>query len=278
MEFLSLLGKTLLLRPYVFIFLAIAMATSVWFMGKHRTGLFFLLTWVTAFVCEFSSTRTGIPFGWYVYTGSTVGQELYFSDVPFMDSLSFSFLLFTSYCLALTFLLPAQGRGLQMVMRADPSLRASRPVLGLTVLFFVLLDVVIDPVALRGDRWFLGKIYYYPEPGVHFGVPLANYGGWTVVGLIALGLYQRLDRWLPEHDHEEVGVGGTSSGPPPTMNVARALLFGCALYYGILAFNLAMTFWIGEPLIGITGLLIYLPITAFLLLKLTGRLPLQAGS
>lgn len=261
MEFLSLLGKTLLLRPYVFIFLAIALATSVWFMGKHRTGLFFLLTWVTAFVCEFSSTRTGIPFGWYVYTGSTIGQELYFSDVPFMDSLSFSFLLFTSYCLALTFLLPAQGRGLQMVMRADPSLRASRPVLGLTVLFFVLLDVVIDPVALRGDRWFLGQIYYYPDPGWHFGVPLANYGGWAVVGLIAFGLYQRLDQRFPD-------------SPPPTRNVTRPLLFGCALYYGILAFNLAMTFWIGEPLIGITGLLIYLPITAFFLLKLTGRLPL----
>jgi len=264
MDFLSLLGKTLLLRPYVFIFLTIALATSVWFMGKQRTAMFFLLTWVTAFVCEFSSTRTGIPFGWYVYTGSTVGQELYLSDVPFMDSLSFSFLLFTSYCLALTFLLPAQGRGMTRAMRADPSRRASFPVLCVTVMFLVLLDVVIDPVALRGERWFLGRIYYYPEPGVHFGVPLVNYGGWAVVGLIAFGLYQRLDRRLPEQGREEV-------------NVARPLLFGCALYYGILAFNLAVTFWIGEPLIGVTGLLIYLPITVFLLLKLAGRLPLHPG-
>ncbi|MEK6603531.1 MAG: carotenoid biosynthesis protein [Nitrospirota bacterium] len=264
MEFLTLLGKTLLLRPYVFLFLAIALATSTWFMGKQRTAIFFLLTWVTAFVCEFSSTRTGIPFGWYFYNGSTVGQELYLSDVPFMDSLSFSFLLFTSYCLALVFLSPAQGRGLAMVMRADRALRTSFPVLGLTVMFFVLLDVVIDPVALRGDRWFLGKIYYYPDPGLHFGVPIANYVGWAVVGLVAFGLYQRLDRWLPD-------------SPPPTQNVARRLLFGCALYYGILGFNLAVTFWIGEPLIGVTGILMYLPITAFLLLKLAGRLPAPAS-
>ena len=264
MEFLTLLGKTLLLRPYVFLFLAIALATSTWLMGKQRTAIFFLLTWVTAFVCEFSSTRTGVPFGWYFYIGSTVGQELYISNVPFMDSLSFSFLLFTSYCLALVFLSPAQGRGLAMVMRVDRTLRTSFPVLGLTVMFFVLLDVVIDPVALRGDRWFLGKIYYYPDPGLHFGVPIANYVGWAVVGLVAFGLYQRLDRWLPD-------------SPPPTQNVARRLLFGCALYYGILGFNLAVTFWIGEPLIGVTGLLMYLPITAFLLLKLAGRLPAPAS-
>ena len=264
MDFLTLLGQTLLLRPYVFIFLAIALAASTWLMGKQRTAIFFLLTWVTAFVCEFSSTRTGIPFGWYFYTGSTVGRELYISNVPFMDSLSFSFLLFTSYCLALTFLLPAQGRGLGMVICADRATRTSVPVLGLTVLFFVLLDVVIDPVALRGDRWFLGKIYDYPEPGVHFGVPIANYLGWAVVGLVAFGLYQQLDCRLPDI-------------PPPTRNVARRLLFGCALYYGVLAFNLAVTFWIGEPLIGATGLLIYLPITAFLLLKLAGRLPAPAS-
>ena len=264
MEFLTLLGKTLLLRPYVFLFLAIALATSTRLIGKQRTAIFFLITWVTAFICEFSSTRTGVPFGWYFYNGSTVGQELYISNVPFMDSLSFSFLLFTSYCLTLTFLLPAQGRGLGMVMRADPAIRTSGPVLGLTVLFFVLLDVVIDPVALRGDRWFLGKIYYYPEPGLHFGVPIANYLGWAVVGLVAFGLYRRIDRHLPD-------------SPPPTINVARRLLFGCALYYGILGFNLAVTFWIGEPLIGATGLLMYLPITAFLLLRLAGRLPAPAA-
>ena len=260
MELLILFGKTLLLRPYVFVFLAIALATSTWLIGKQRTAIFFLMTWATAFVCEFSSTRTGIPFGWYFYNGSTIGQELYISDVPFMDSLSFSFLLFTSHCLALTFLLPAQGRGLGMTVRADRAIRTSGPVLGLTVLFFVLLDVVIDPVALRGDRWFLGKIYYYPEPGLHFGVPIENYLGWAVVGLVAFGLYQRIDRRLPDTPH-------------PTTNITRALLFGCALYYGILGFNLAVTFWIGEPLIGATGLLMYLPITAFLWLKLAGRLP-----
>ena len=78
-------------------------------LGWSRTWRFWVISWITAFLCEFSSTRNGIPFGWYHYTGSTVGQELYLSNIPFMDSLSFSFLLYASYCLALLFMLPRIG-------------------------------------------------------------------------------------------------------------------------------------------------------------------------
>src|SRR6266487_6695517 len=129
MEFLGLLGKTLLFRPYVFLFLAFALATSVWLMGPKRTATFFLLTWATAFLCEFSSTRTGIPFGWYFYTGSTRGQELYMSNVPFMDSLSLSFLLFASYCVSLLFIAPIRKQGSAMYISYGRILRMSWPVL-----------------------------------------------------------------------------------------------------------------------------------------------------
>ena len=44
------------------------------------------------------------------------------------------------------------------------------------------------------------------------------------------------------------------------------LLLGVGLYYGVLAFNLGMTFWIGEALQGTTGLLMYVPVTALLIL------------
>src|SRR5215831_10346577 len=105
---LTLLMKTVQLRPYVFLFLAGFVFSATRLVGWPRTGVFFSVVLVTAFVCEFSSTRTGIPFGWYHYTGSTVGQELYLSNIPFMASLSFTMLLYASYCLALSFLLPSQ--------------------------------------------------------------------------------------------------------------------------------------------------------------------------
>ena len=75
--------------------------------------------------------------------------------------------------------------------------RTGWAVFALTAFLFAFIDMVIDPVALRGDRWFLGKIYYYPDPGRHFGVPFANYVGWAVVGLISLAVYFPLDRRLP---------------------------------------------------------------------------------
>jgi len=75
-------------------------------IGWRITFRLFGLTWATAFICEFSSTRIGIPFGDYFDTGSTEGQELYISSILFMDSHSFSFLWFAGYCVALVFVLP----------------------------------------------------------------------------------------------------------------------------------------------------------------------------
>src|ERR1700704_592516 len=106
MDSLTLFVKTILFRPYVFAFLAAFLFAAIKLIGWPRTWRFWLISWGTAFVCEFSSTRNGIPFGWYHYNGSTVGQELYFFDVPFMDSISFSFLLYAAYCVALCLLLP----------------------------------------------------------------------------------------------------------------------------------------------------------------------------
>jgi putative membrane protein len=275
LDTLTLFIQTVQLRPYVFLFLAAFLLSAPTLIGWQRTGLFFAVVWLTAFVCEFSSTRTGFPFGWYHYTGSTVGQELYLSNVPFMDSLSFTMLLYASYCFALSFLLPSLSEsagknprsrnGRLLALTLDRSVRTGWPACLLTALFFVFLDMVIDPVALRGDRWFLGKIYYYPDPGIHFGVPVANYVGWAVVAVIALAIYFRFDCRLPEPERPSDG------------SVTRNILMGCALYFSVLLFNLTVAFWIDEPLIGMSGILIYIPLTVLLFLRLLGQLPAPAA-
>jgi len=268
MDFLTLLLKTVLLRPYVFLFLIILLIAAVQLIGWPRTWRLWSISWVTAFICEYSSTRTGIPFGWYHYTGSTVGQELYISNIPFMDSISFSFLLYAAYCVAMSFLLPREAAGSTSRLQPlsfDLSARTSRRALVLTAVLFAGLDMVIDPIALRGDRWFLGKIYYYPDPGIHFGVPLTNYLGWMIVGLISLSIYFPLDRRLPPAPAGD----GTS--------IARRLLLGVGLFYGVLAFNLAVTFWIGETRLGLAGLLMCLPLAILLMLRLTPPRSLRIG-
>lgn len=253
--------KTLVLRPYVFFFLAVSIFSASRLLGWERTGVFFGVTWLTAIVCEFSSTRIGFPFGDYFYNASTVGQELYVFNIPFMDSLSFTFLLYASYCLALLFCLPCNGRPHPPRWTFIWHGELSWPVILLTCVFFMFIDIVIDPVALRGDRWFLGLIYGYPDPGAYFGVPLANFLGWFIVGFLAMTGYRLVDhRW-------------TTLPPCPSPMVAGNLLLGCGLYYGVLIFNLAMTFWIGERLLGLSGLFIYVPITVFIIWKLQGWLP-----
>ena len=122
----------------------------------------------------------------------------------------------------------------------------------------VSLDIVIDPAALRGYRWFLGQIYGYPEPGAYFGIPLSNFGGWFLVALVLVRLLQYLATRLP---------GGTRWDWGRRAFPSRALL-GPAFYLGILGFNLTVTFAIGESTLGWVGVFIYLPFLTRLVLKL----------
>ena len=263
MDIPILLIKTVLLRPYVFFFLGASLFAASRFLGWKRTRVLFGITWGTAFICEFLSTRIGFPFGDYFYTASTVGEELYIFNVPFMDSLSFTFLLYASYCLALFVILPYQFPFSNPDRHLVLQNLVSWSVIGLTCLFFMLIDVVIDPVALQGGRWFLGEIYGYQDSGVYFGVPLANFLGWFIVGLIAMTGYRIVDQRK-----------GLLPDLPSTIS-AHVVLLGCGLYYMVLIFNLFVTFWIGESLMGMAGCFIYVPITILVWLKLANRFPIS---
>src|SRR6266487_6381931 len=91
---------TFVLRPYVFAFLAAYLVAAVSDLGPRRTALFAGWTFAVAWTAEFASTRIGIPFGLYHYTEATRDREVFLTNVPFFDSLSFVFLAYASYCLA----------------------------------------------------------------------------------------------------------------------------------------------------------------------------------
>jgi Carotenoid biosynthesis protein len=239
---MDLLVGTVVLRPYVFAFLAIFLLAGAVDLGWRRVLGFAGCVWPVAWLAEFSSTRTGIPFGLYQYTQLTRGRELFLADVPVMDSLSFTFLAYASFCLARVAL---AGRA------------PSRPVTAVVAgALMMALDVVIDPLAVRGDRWFLGNLFFYPEPGAYFGVPLSNFAGWVIVGTIGVGLYLTLV-------HERASAGGA---PAPRRPAARTTASsasgrrawpGVLLYYGVLGFNLATTILIGEWWLAVVGAAIH---------------------
>ncbi|MCI0548563.1 MAG: carotenoid biosynthesis protein [Candidatus Rokubacteria bacterium] len=209
---------TIVLRPYVLAFLIPFLVMGSRDVGPARTLALLVWGWGVSFLAVFSSTRTGIPFGDYHYTGLTAGQELFVSNIPFFEPLSFPFIAYAAWCVA----------------------RCTRPRLGPTAtaalgaLLMLLLDIVMDPMAVRGDRWFLGDLFAYHSPGDYFGVPVSNFAGWLLVGAIILAGFV----WGPLR-RGRVGLGS----PAP----------GAALYYGILLFSLGITVAIEEYLLAALG-------------------------
>jgi len=244
MEFIELLWGTVVLRPYVFIFLVSYLTVATLNMGLKRAILFTVLACSVAFLAEYSSTRNGFPFGFYSYIDTTRDQELWISNVPLMDFLSFSFLSYISYTLSLFLWCPLQKRGWDIQVETTEALKKSWRVVLSAAVLMMLLDVVIDPVSFLGDRWFLGQIYTYREEGEYFNIPLTNFGGWFVVGFTILALFTRLDAWLTRRGFRDVGM----------RRVPMQALMGPGIYFGVLVFTLGVTFYIGEWLMGLCGL------------------------
>jgi len=256
----ELLLHTVALRPYVFCFLAAFVVIALGEIGPVRTLVWLVLGYGVAFACEYVSTRIGFPFGLYHYLDApTRGRELWVSNIPFMDSLSFVFLSFVGYATARRLLgVPAHARG---------RLELTPALLALGTLLMVAIDLVCDPVALRGDRWFLGKLYDYAEPGVFFGVPLSNYLGWAFVGAVVLGTMGALER------------AGFLRGAP-LYPLPRAQGVVTAFYAAVVLFNATIAFWIGLAAVGWLGLAIVAAVSGAPVILRTlraGELPVEPG-
>lgn len=236
-DIVTLLFGTIRLRPYVFAFLLLYLV-----LGSRQIGWLRIVVWTAtgycvAFAAEYTSTHCGIPFGYYSYIPITVDRELWIGGVPFMDSLSFTFLSYTGFSCAWQ-LLAARYAAASNTTKINwdhqyRSIRRAPGVLVLGAFITTLADVIIDPVALMGDRWFLGRIYAYRHNGFFFGVPFTNFIGWFVVSAAIIGLNQLFDRLLPVQ-------------PPQKgkMQINCVHLGGFGLFLLIAVFNLAVAFWL----------------------------------
>src|SRR4026209_1763854 len=147
---------TATLRPYVIGFLVLFLSAAPPGLGTRRTVGYLGWALGVALAAELASTRVGFPFGLYHYTGDTRGLELFVSNAPFLSPLSSPFLASPSCCrarrvLPRTWAASCGGR-VRMVLLAG--------------VLMTLLDVVIDPLAGPGGRWFLRRGLSHPaRPG-----------------------------------------------------------------------------------------------------------------
>jgi uncharacterized membrane protein len=257
-SFFGQLLNTVLLRPYVFIFLAAYLLGCSLHLGVKRALIFCALGYLITWLSEFSSIHTGIPYGFYYYIESTRGRELWVFGVPFMDSLSYVFLAYASYSMALFTVSPVLISRGTIYLLETRRIRRSLLVTVLGAAYCVYLDIIIDPVALQGSRWFLGQIYGYPEAGAYFGVTIANFAGWLIVAFILVHTLQWIDDIMARKGIKDFNAFGFQ----------WRYIVGPGLYVGILGFNIFMTFHIGEQNIGWASLFIVI-MPALLLFAIT---------
>jgi uncharacterized membrane protein len=267
-SFFALFVQTVVLRPYVFVFFLVYLLGCSMHMGLKRALLFgvagYFITWLT----EYSSIHNGFPYGLYYYIEQTRNQEIWVLGVPLMDSMSYVFLAYASYTVALMVISPVlYSRGMTYLLETK-KIRDSLYAAILGALFMVYLDIIIDPVALRGGRWFLGQIYGYPDGGIYFGVPISNFAGWFVTGFLLMLALQKIDRYLDRSKVRDY-CG---------RRYAWRHMVGPALYAGVLLFNLAVTFSIGEYNLGWVGIFITLMQAVLIFSVIKAKLPHAALS
>jgi putative membrane protein len=227
---------SLIHRPYVTLFMVFFLLLSWLEQGWRRTGLWVLTSYLIALAAEWGSINHGVPFGVYVYHYDALNNDLVVFGVPFFDTLSFSFLSYVSFSFAQFFMSPLSVRGLDVQRVTSPEIRNGAATLLLGAFLMMVVDLIVDPVANLGRFWFLGNIYHYPEPGIHFGVTFANYCGWLVVAVATIFVNQAIDRRLSAQESRSAG--------PNRPHFFCLGLFAPLFWAGIVLFQLGVTYWV----------------------------------
>ncbi len=174
-----------LLTPLNLLF---SLGMILWFhTGFDKSVLIFIsLAFSVGFGMEILGVQTGLVFGEYAY-GKVLGPKIF--GTPFMIGVNW---ILVTYCAAV-----AAHRVL------PKAAQFTKAFLGASLL--VLLDLLIEPVAIRYDFWSWGLTE----------VPLQNYIAWFVIGFILILAFYKI-------------IGTVSN------KVAIALLILQFLFFGIL--------------------------------------------
>ena len=151
-------------------------------VGTRKTLIFFAIATAIPLGMELLGTSTGFPFGPYSYTGF-LGFKVA-GLVPYSIPLSWFYMGFTSYILA-NVIVARLGLRYRTVWS-----------LALGVYFLTVWDLSLDP-AMASQRLSI-HFWIWHEGGPYFGMPISNLVGWSLTGLVYMGLSRLL--WRADAD------------------------------------------------------------------------------
>ena len=149
-----------ILTPYNLL----ATAAIVFHFEEKKTPAYILLivlTFLAGYFVEVAGVSTGVIFGEYSY-GATMGFKLW--EVPLAIGLNWAVLIYATGLLSDKLPIP---KGMRAVVGG---------------LFMVLLDLLIEPVAIKLDFWSWASE----------SIPLQNYVAWFLISFVLHILYQVL--------------------------------------------------------------------------------------
>ena len=133
---------------------------TVQWLGRRRGWLIIAALGLYALAFETLAVTTGFPYGSFSYS-DILGPKL-LNIVPFPVFIAWTPLILGA--LALT----------------QPLTRRRRSQAVIATLTLVAIDLVLDPAAVQLGFW------GWDTPGMYYGVPLVNFGGWLLSGGIAI--------------------------------------------------------------------------------------------
>lgn len=143
------------------------------YVGRRKTLIFFTIATLLPLGMELLGTGTGWPFGAYSYTANLGYKVL--GRVPFTIPLSWFYMGFTSYLLA------------SVILTARTVRHRTLWSLVLGAWFLTAWDLALDPAMASNNLPFKFWLWHVSN-GIYFGMPLQNFVGWSITGLLFMAL------------------------------------------------------------------------------------------
>ena len=237
-------------RPWVLVLLACFLLGAVTKMGWARTVAFAAIAFAAALGAEAASLRWGVPFGQHRFLeGATGGPSL--AGVPAWSPAVFCTLAWLGYQCAVLLHSPLEAGHADLQVLDTLEIRGSGRVLLTGAVLAMLPQVLLAPLSVRGDRWFLGRVHEFVGPGLFFGVPPLAIAGWALVAAVAIFLFQRVEPWL---------VSPSPALRAGQLHLQMGGLFEPLAWIGIAIVGIAVALAIGEPELALVGIFVFVPL------------------